>query len=161
MRLQIYQFSRQETSFVADRSRLSEYGFPHWPKLRIVLDAQCTKEIKLRQTCHEIAKKSSIIVPWARHSFLLFTVMDFGRYPKFLFCLSSVLRWCNRWVLVMKTRIMYIERKVDVLGGPARIERVTFSKSGQSVYYRKRRFETLGGRGHKANYFDSETDERY
>ena len=74
---------------------------------------------------------------------------------------SSVLRCCNRRVLVMKTRTMNIERKVEVLGGPARIGRVTFSKSGQSVYYKKRRFETLGGQEHKANYFDSETDERH
>jgi hypothetical protein len=56
---------------------------------------------------------------------------------------------------------MYIGRKVDVLRGPARIERGTFSKSGQSVYYRKRRFEILGGQGHDANYLDSEAEERY
>ena len=64
-------------------------------------------------------------------------------------------------VSVMKTRIMYIERKASVLGGPARIGRVTFSKSGQSVYYGNRRFQTLSGRGYKANYFDSETGEHY
>lgn len=61
----------------------------------------------------------------------------------------------------MKTRIMYIERKADGLNGPGRIGRVTFSKSGQSVYYRGRRFQTLSGSGFKANFFDSETLEPY
>jgi hypothetical protein len=36
----------------------------------------------------------------------------------------------------MKTRIMYIEQKDDGINGPARIGRVTFSKSGRSLYYR-------------------------
>ena len=31
--------------------------------IRIILEAQCAREIKPWQTCHEIAKKSSIIVP--------------------------------------------------------------------------------------------------
>jgi len=61
----------------------------------------------------------------------------------------------------MKTRIMYIENKGDGISGPARIGLVTFSKSGQSVYYRGRRFQTLSGRGFKANYFDCETGEHY
>ena len=61
-----------------------------------------------------------------------------------------------------KTRIMYIEAKGgDGLVGPARIGRVTFSKSGQSVHYNGRTFQTLGGRGFKANYFDVETNEEY
>ena len=61
----------------------------------------------------------------------------------------------------MKSRIMYIERKGDGISGPARIGRITFSKSGQSVYYRGRRFQTLSGNGFKANYFDCETGEHY
>src|SRR5215467_1844130 len=61
----------------------------------------------------------------------------------------------------MKTRIMYIERKGDGASGPGRIGRVTFSKSGKSFYYVGRRFQTLSGRGFKANYFDSETGEHY
>lgn len=43
-----------------------------------------------------------------------------------------------------KTRIMYIEAKPEVLGGPARIGRVTFSNSGRSLYYRDRQFQSLG-----------------
>lgn len=61
----------------------------------------------------------------------------------------------------MKSRIMYIERKGDEISGPARIGRVTFSKSGKSVYYKGRRFHTLSGSGFKANYFDWETEEHY
>lgn len=56
-----------------------------------------------------------------------------------------------------RTRIMYIEDKSDGLNGPARIGRVTLSKSGQSVHYAGRTFQRLGGRGFKANYFDVET----
>ena len=60
----------------------------------------------------------------------------------------------------MKPRIMYIENKdFDGISGPGRIGRVTFSRSGQSVYYQGRRFQTLSGRGFKANYFDWETGE--
>jgi hypothetical protein len=56
-----------------------------------------------------------------------------------------------------KTRIMYIEDKSDGLNGPARIGRVTFSKSGRSLEYGGRTFQSLGGTGFKANYFDVET----
>lgn len=56
-----------------------------------------------------------------------------------------------------KTRIMYIEDKSDGLNGPARIGRVTFSKSGRSIHYAGRTFRTLDGSGFKANYFDVET----
>lgn len=61
----------------------------------------------------------------------------------------------------MKSRIMYIEAKGNDISGPGRIGRVTFSKSTKSVYYRGRRFQTLSGRGFKANYFDCETGEHY
>jgi hypothetical protein len=61
----------------------------------------------------------------------------------------------------MKTRIMYVERKDDVITGPAWIGRVSFSKSGQSVYFRGRRLQTLSGAGFKANYFDAETGAEY
>lgn len=60
-----------------------------------------------------------------------------------------------------KTRIMYIERKDDGLSGPARIGRVTFSKTGKSIYYQGRLFQSLKGSGFKANYFDAETGEEY
>lgn len=56
-----------------------------------------------------------------------------------------------------KTRIMYIEDKSEGLEGPARIGRVTLSKSGLSLGYGGRTFQRLGGQGFKANYFDTET----
>jgi hypothetical protein len=61
--------------------------------------------------------------------------------------------------MTQRTRIMYIEPKGDGVWGPARIGRVTFSKSGSSVYYAGRRFGSLKGNGFKANYFDAETGE--
>lgn len=57
----------------------------------------------------------------------------------------------------MQPRIMYIEDKSNGLSGHGRIGRVTFSKTGKSVYYRGRTFQTLKGRGFKANYFDVKT----
>jgi len=60
-----------------------------------------------------------------------------------------------------RPRIMYIERKAGELTGNARIGRVRFSKSGKSIYYDGKRFETLGGRGFKANYFEVESGEEY
>jgi hypothetical protein len=62
---------------------------------------------------------------------------------------------------VMKSRIMYIECKANGISEPARIGRVTFSKSGKSVYYRARRFHTPAGEGCKANYYDRESGEHY
>jgi hypothetical protein len=57
---------------------------------------------------------------------------------------------------------MYIEQKGgDGISGPARIGRVKFSKSGQSIYYQGRRFQTLVTKGFKANYYDCETGEHY
>ena len=61
----------------------------------------------------------------------------------------------------MKSRIMYIERKGDGISGPAGVGRVTFSKSGRSLYYQGRRFQTLSGSRFKANYFDCESGEHY
>jgi hypothetical protein len=60
-----------------------------------------------------------------------------------------------------KTRIMYIEFKGGQLIGPARIGRVAFSKSGKSIHYKGKTFETLRGSGFKANYFNVETGEHY
>jgi hypothetical protein len=60
-----------------------------------------------------------------------------------------------------RSEIMWIERKSDGLVGPARIGRVTFSKSGRSLSYRDQRFESLKGRGFKANYVDTATGEEY
>jgi hypothetical protein len=63
----------------------------------------------------------------------------------------------------MKTRIMYIENKSgeNDLIGEVRIGRVTFSKTGKSIHYNGKTFQTLSGRGFKANYFDVETGEHY
>lgn len=61
----------------------------------------------------------------------------------------------------MRTRIMYIERKAGNLTGEARIGRVKFSKTGKTIYYGGRQYETLKGRGFKANYFDIESGEEY
>jgi hypothetical protein len=64
-------------------------------------------------------------------------------------------------------RIMYIENKSarhpgqSGLVGPARIGRVTFSKTGKSIYYAGRTFQSLKGSGKKSNYFDVETHEEY
>jgi len=58
---------------------------------------------------------------------------------------------------------MYIENKSsgDGLIGNARIGRVTFSKTGKSVHYNGKTFQTLSGTGFKANYFDVDTNEHY
>jgi hypothetical protein len=62
---------------------------------------------------------------------------------------------------------MYIENKSaqppgqSGVRGPARIGRVTFSKTGKSLYYKGKIFQSLKGSGFKANYFDAETHERY
>jgi hypothetical protein len=60
-----------------------------------------------------------------------------------------------------KTRIMYIEYKGDGLVGPARIGRVTYSKSGKSLTYREKEFGSLKGTGIKANFWDPETGDQY
>jgi hypothetical protein len=58
-------------------------------------------------------------------------------------------------------RIMYVEFKGDSLTGPARIGRVTFSKTGKTLYYRGQSFQSLKGAGFKTNYFDVETGQEY
>ena len=63
----------------------------------------------------------------------------------------------------MKSRIMYIELKTHPGGhddrGPAWIGRVTFSKSGSTLYYKGKRFQRA--HMHCGNYYDLETDEDY
>jgi hypothetical protein len=61
----------------------------------------------------------------------------------------------------MKSRVMYIEAKGGGLTGPARVGRVAFSKSGATLYYAGRSFQSLKGSGFKANYFDVESGEPY
>src|SRR5436189_2723775 len=60
-----------------------------------------------------------------------------------------------------KTRIMYIEYKGDGLVGPARIGRVTYSKTGKSLKYRGKEFWSLKGTGLKANFAEVESSEQY
>jgi len=61
----------------------------------------------------------------------------------------------------MKSRIMYVEYKGDGLAGTAWITRISFSKTGKSVYFDGKTLGTLDGRGYKANYSDDATGERY
>jgi len=56
---------------------------------------------------------------------------------------------------------MYIERKAGALTGEARIGRVTFSKTGRTLYYGGKAFQGLKGQGFKANYFEVESGEEY
>jgi hypothetical protein len=60
-----------------------------------------------------------------------------------------------------KTRIMYIESKAGGLVGPARIGRVTFSKTGKTLYYRGQEFRSLKGAGFKSNYYEVATGHEY
>ena len=54
----------------------------------------------------------------------------------------------------MRSRIMYIESKAGELTGPARIGRITFSKTGATLYYKGQAFQSLKGSGFKSNYRD-------
>lgn len=60
-----------------------------------------------------------------------------------------------------KSRIMYIEYKGGDIVGPAKIGRITYSKTGRTIYYQGRTFASLNGYGFKANFFDVETNEQY
>jgi len=56
---------------------------------------------------------------------------------------------------------MYIENKSEGLTGPARIGRVTFSKSAKSIYYKGKQFRSLKGSGFKSNYFEVDSGDEY
>jgi hypothetical protein len=61
-----------------------------------------------------------------------------------------------------KTRLMYIELKSGHNDdGPARIVRVRFSKTGRTIYYQGKAFQSCKGGGIGANYFDVATGEQY
>lgn len=60
-----------------------------------------------------------------------------------------------------RSRIMYIEFKGNDVTGPARIGRVTFSKTGKTLYYAGMTFERLTPCGYKSNYRDVESGDRY
>src|ERR1700739_1599457 len=63
--------------------------------------------------------------------------------------------------MAKRTRIMYIEYKGEGLVGAARIGRVTYSKTGSTLYYGGKEFRSLKGSGFKSNYFDVATGEHY
>jgi hypothetical protein len=57
---------------------------------------------------------------------------------------------------------MYIELKSGRGDcGPARIGRVSFSKTGRTIYYQGRALQSSNGQGIGANYFDIETSDEY
>ena len=60
-----------------------------------------------------------------------------------------------------KSRVMYIEDKSSGLEGVARIGRVYFSKTGKTLYYKGRRFQSLKGMGFKANYIDVDNGDEF
>ena len=59
------------------------------------------------------------------------------------------------------TKLMYIESKAGGLAGPARIGRVTMSKTGATIYYKGQSFQTVKGTSFKAHYRDSATGDDY
>ena len=63
----------------------------------------------------------------------------------------------------VKDRIMYIENKSDGdgLNGPARSGRVSFSKTGKTIYYKGAELQSLKGAGYKANFYDVKTGDEY
>jgi hypothetical protein len=54
---------------------------------------------------------------------------------------------------------MYIESKADSLNGPARIGRVTFSKTGRTIYCKGHSFQKSSG--FKSNSFEVESGDEY
>lgn len=56
---------------------------------------------------------------------------------------------------------MYIKAKAGQLTGPARIGRVSFSKTRRRVYYRDQVLQRLPNGGYKANHYDLATGEDY
>lgn len=60
-----------------------------------------------------------------------------------------------------KYDIMYIESKSNIASLEANIGKVFFSKTGKTLKYGDREFQSLKGAGSKANYFNIETMEEY
>ena len=57
---------------------------------------------------------------------------------------------------------MYVENKVsEIDGAHGRIGWVTFSKSGQTVYYREKVLKKMKGGGISGNFIDLPTGEEY
>ena len=60
-----------------------------------------------------------------------------------------------------KYKIMYIEFKGGVAALAAVIGKVYPSKSGRTLRYKNQEFQSLKGRGYKANFYDIETGDYY
>ncbi|WP_170298612.1 hypothetical protein [Massilia eburnea] len=59
-------------------------------------------------------------------------------------------------------RLMYIENKDGLLAGqPAWIGWATFSKTGRTVYYKRRSLRSIAGGCIRGNFMDCETGEEY
>ncbi len=56
---------------------------------------------------------------------------------------------------------MYIECKARGLTGPARVGRVSFSKTGKTLYYDDKTFRSLKGAGFKSNYVEVASGDEY
>lgn len=62
----------------------------------------------------------------------------------------------------MRTEIKYLELKSGFSdNGPAWIGMVSFSKSGKTIYFNGKAFQSLNGMGISGNYFDIESGEEY
>ena len=62
----------------------------------------------------------------------------------------------------LKRRVMYVENKGgEIAGANGRIGWVTFSKSGQTVYYRDKVLKKIKGGGISGNFYDEATEEEY
>lgn len=56
---------------------------------------------------------------------------------------------------------MYMECRAGERTGEARIGRLTFSRTGKTLYYRDRKFQSMEASGLGANYYDLDTREEY
>lgn len=62
----------------------------------------------------------------------------------------------------MRTEIKYLELKSGFSdNGPAWIGMVSFSKSGKTIYFDGKAFQSLNGMGISGNYFDIESGDEY
>ena len=62
----------------------------------------------------------------------------------------------------MNQEIKYIELKTGFSDdGPAWIARISYSKSGKSIYFSNKLLKSSKGAGISANYFDMETGDEY
>ena len=57
---------------------------------------------------------------------------------------------------------MYVELKSGHGdSGPARISRVSFSKSGRTIYFKDKQLQAAAGSGIQGNYFEVDTGDEY